>query len=135
MSHRTHPLHDVRSSMIPLTWPYRVVPQALPPKALVLHAKSAPYSPSILSQSLCRPCKGQPSQSWAGALAVCCTAATVKACFRVIMISSTCTEEPRVNSKSAGPTDRLTDGGSKLTGQTLCGKLFFLGYFSQTDRK
>lgn len=47
-----------------------------------------PYSPSIRSQSLCRPCRGQPSHSWAGAFG-CCTAATVKACFRVIIISST----------------------------------------------
>lgn len=50
-----------------------------------------PYSPSMRSQSLCRPCRGQPSHSWAGAL-VCCTAATVKACFSVIMISSTWAE-------------------------------------------
>lgn len=107
------------------------MPQALLPKALVLQAKSTSYSPSILSQSLCRPCKGQPSHSWAGALAVCCTAATVKACFRVIMISSTCAEEPSVNGKLAG----LTDGNSKFIGETLGCKFFFLGYFSQTDRK
>lgn len=58
----------------------------LTPAALKL--KKGPNSPSIRSQSLCRPCRGQPSHSWAGAL-VCCTAATVKACFRVIIISST----------------------------------------------